>query len=260
MQHEICYNRLLSLSPSPDFIQTPSRDGLIEALFMYFPISMDGVDWDDDAGKEKIRAGELLEDFINYARAHKEGSEARQFLGDIKTVRVKGFEGLQMADGIYLPVHEDVGACHYPVVFNNACCSWRTLAKTFGCSGAAVYIGTGTDVNDFLATAVASSFAKSVTSGKCVGISIFRAIKDLSVQLDYSPYLMHGYFYTKLKNPNPRHAHRQVYKRCLYAIEAASRLPETPRKQFIIAFLKQELGGLLDLTMHLPEGKKPKRL
>jgi len=218
---------------------------------------MDDVDWNDDAGKEKIKAGDLLEDFINYARAHKEGSESRQFLGNIETVKVNGFEGLQMADGIYLPVHEDIGACHYPVVFNNACCSWRTLATNFGCSGAAVYIGTGTDVNSFLATDVASSFAKSVTSGKCVGVSIFRALKDYPAQLGYTPYLMHGYFYTKLNNPNPRQSHRQVCNRCLYAIRAASRLPETRHKQFIIAFLRQELEGLSRITIRPPELKNP---
>ncbi len=153
-----------------------------------------------------------------------------------------------MADGYYLPVHEDIGSCHYPVVFNNACCSWRTLAKNFGCSGAAVYIGTATDVLNVVATTVASSFAKAVTSGKCVGLALFRSQKEFPIQFGYTPYLMHGYFYTKLNNPNPRLSHHRIRERFLSAVEAAYRLPASERKSSIITFLKQEMDALSNIS------------
>jgi hypothetical protein len=248
--HEICYDRILSISPTPEFAANPSPDGLIEVMFLYVPISIDGISWGDRPGKEKVKAGELMEDFLLHARTHKEGSEAREVLANVESRNVKGFEGLQMADGHYLPVHEDIGACHYPVVFNNACCSWRTLAKNFGCSGAAVYIGTATDVFNLVATTVASAFAKAVTSGKCVGLALFRSQKDFTNQFGYTPYLMHGYFYTKLNNPNPQLRHNRVRERCLSAIEAALRLPESERKHSIITFLKQELEGLSNVSTH----------
>ena len=153
-----------------------------------------------------------------------------------------------MADGNYLPIHEDIGACHYPVVFNNACCSWRTLAKNLGCSGAAVYIGTATDVLNIVAAQVASSFARAVTSGKCAGIALFRAQKEFTRQFGYTPYLMHGYVYTKLNNPNSRSSPSRVRERCLSAIEAASRLPDSDRKSSIVTFLMQELEGLSNIS------------
>ena len=241
--HEICYDGILSISPTPEFVMRPSPDGLIEVMYLYVPISMDGIKWNDQAGKEKINAGQLLKDFIDHAQANKETSNGRQFLNKVESKQIKGFEGLQMADGNYLPVHEDIGACHYPVVFNNACCSWRTLAKNFGCSGAASYIGTATDVLNAVATNVASSFVKAVTTGKCVGLSLFRAQKEFTNQFGYTPYLMHGYYYTKLNNPNPLMSRERVGERLVSAIEAAARLPESQRKGFMITFLKQELDG-----------------
>src|SRR5260370_5695403 len=107
--HEICYDRVLSISPTPEFTANPSPDGLIEVMFLYVPISMDGINWSDSPGKEKIRAGELSQDFLNHARTHKEDSAARQFVSNVESQRVRGFEGLQMADGYYLPGHEDIG-------------------------------------------------------------------------------------------------------------------------------------------------------
>lgn len=249
--HEICYDRIISASPTPEFIANPSPDGLFQVMFLFLPISMDGVSWNDCQGKERIEAGDLLRDFLEHAQNHKEHSEARQFLSNVESRGIKGFEGLQMADGFYLPVHEDVGGCHYPVVFNNACCSWRTLAKNYGCSGASVYIGTATDVLNIVATESASSFAKAVTSGKSIGIALFRAQHGFTKQFGYTPYLMHGYFYTKLNNPDSRLGPGRVRERCVEAIAAASRLPESVRKASIITFLKQELEGLSRISHRL---------
>ena len=162
-----------------------------------------------------------------------------------------------MHDGNYFPIHESVGGGHYPVIFNNACSSWRTLSMNFGCCGASVYIGTSTDVLNSVATTIASSFVKAVTSGKCVGTALFRSQKKFMTQFGYTPYLMHGYFYTKLNNPMTRHHHhRRVIQSLFSAIEAASRLPENSKgKSSILTFLRQELEGLSKIS----NGSNPTR-
>lgn len=239
--HEFCYDRGLSICPSPG-------SELFEVLVLYIPISMDGVSWADDSAKEKIKAGELLEDFLHHERMNKEGPNASEILSNQESLKIKGFEALRMSDGNYFPMPQMVGGFHYPVVFNNACSSWRSQSTEFGCNGASVYVGTATDVLNSVAVVVASSFVKAVTSGKSIGIALFRSQKNFTEQFGYTPYLMHGYLYTNLANPPSGSGNSRVVERLGSAIEAVKRLPNSNKHTATLNYLEQELSGLLKIT------------
>lgn len=239
--HEICYDRALSICPSPG-------SDLFEVVVLYIPISMDGVNWTDDTAKERIKAGELMEDFVQHTGANNEISDGREIITIVESKRMKGFEALKMSDGNYFPMPRMVGGCHYPVVFNNACSSWRGQSMEFGCNGASIYIGTATDVLNPVAVIVASSFAKAITSGKSIGTALFRSQKKFTEQFGYTPYLMHGYLYTSLPNPMTRLSHQRVVERLLSAIEAVKRLPDSNKHIAAQNHLEQELSGLRNIT------------
>jgi len=239
--HEILYDRALSICPSPG-------SELFEVVVLYIPIAMDGVNWADDAGKTRINAGELMEDFVQHTRANKEISSKREILSNQESKKIKGFEALAMSDGNYFPIPQMVGGSHYPVVFNNACLSWRSLSTNFGCGGASVYVGTATDVLNPVAVRVAESFVKAIASGKSVGTALFGSQKSFIEQFGYTPYLMHGYVYTSLPNPTPAFAHQRVVERVLSSLEAAKRLPGSDKHTAALNFLEHELSGLLTIT------------
>jgi hypothetical protein len=185
----------------------------------------------------------LMEDFVQHTRANKETSNERKIISNVESKNMKGFEALRMSDGNYFPIPQMVGGFHYPVVFNNACSSWRSQSLEFGCNGASVYVGTATDVLNPVAVVVASSFVKAVTSGKSVGIALFRSQKSFTEQFGYTPYLMHGYLYTNLANPPSRSSNPRVVERLISAIEAAKRLPNSNKHTAAVNFLEQELLG-----------------
>ena len=68
----------------------------------------------------------------------------------------------------------------------------------FGCNGACVYIGTSLDILNSIAISVAKSFAHHVASGRAVGPSLYRSQKQFIRDHGYTPYLMHGYIFTKI--------------------------------------------------------------
>ena len=239
--HEICYDRALSICPSPG-------SELFEVVVLYVPITMDGVSWADDAGKSRINAGKLMEDFVQHTRAYRESSNKREILSNQESKKIKGFEALAMSEGNYFPIPQMVGGSHYPVVFNNACSSWRSLSMNFGCGGASVYVGTATDVLNPLAVRVAESFVKAVTSGSSVGTALFESQKSFTQQFGYTPYLMHGYVHTSLSNPTAPFSHLRVVERLRSALDAVKRLPGSNKHTAALNFLEQELSGLLNIT------------
>ena len=166
----------------------------------------------------------------------------------MESKKIKGFEALRMSDGNYFPIPRTIGGGYYPIVFNNACSSWRSGSMNFGPNGASVYIGTATDVLNPVAVVVAASFVKAVTSGKSVGVALYRSQMQFSQQFGYTPYLMHGYLYTNLTNPVPSRDHPRVVERLVSAMEALKRAPASEKYTAALSFLKQELSGLLNIT------------
>jgi hypothetical protein len=196
--HEISYDlvRNLSLSSTPGMIHVEN--------FMRF-LSLDGISWKDDAGKRRIGAGDIMKDFIE--RDRRRGGDPKQYeiIESVESPPIKSSDSLQMHDFAHCRMPQVVGGYMHPIVFNNACSSWREFASRYGCSGASVYVGTSLDVLDSLARNVAVSFARAVAVGKGVGYALFRAQKEFIPQLGYTPYLMHGYLFTTVR-PLPRSA------------------------------------------------------
>jgi hypothetical protein len=173
-------------------------------------VSIDGVDWHDEHGKDAIDAGALLTGYLKHSKSIKPNPGALDIISVTERVRVKCSTALRMHDGNYLPVPHVVGGYHYPLVFNNACCSWQELASKFTYGGASVYIGTSTDISNFIAIPIAFRFTCAVVSGKAAGTALFNAQREFVEQLGYTPYLLHGYLFSHYKRPDLNTRHQEI--------------------------------------------------
>jgi hypothetical protein len=242
--HIIAYDlvRTLSLSATPGMIT-------VQTFFRF--LSLDGVPWTDDEGKRRIGASEILKTFIKLEKDRGGDPKRYSIVESIQSPPIKSSDSLKMHDFNYCPMPRVVGGYMHPVVFNNACSSWRELASRYVGGGASVYIGTSLDVVDSLAKEVASTFGREVYKGRPVGYALFRAQKPFIKQLDYSPYLMNGYLFTTLL---PLHrsappARLIVAKRIIESLEVYERNKSTDENatrelESTKAFLRKELRAL----------------
>ena len=190
--HQITYDLVKSLSSSP----TP---GLVEVQDMYRFVAMDGVSWSDREGKKRIGAGDVMKEFLTFTKQR--GGDPAQYhiVHSSESEFVKSSDSLQMHDFVYSPMPQQVGGHRHPLVFYNACSSWREMSMRYGCYGASVYIGTSLDVLNSLAIRVGTQFARDIVAGKAAGPAIFNAQKTFVRDNGYTPYLMHGYLFTAIK-------------------------------------------------------------
>jgi hypothetical protein len=198
--HLITYELVKQLAPG----QQPDR---VEVLDLRRWLSLDGVAWSNSAGKEKMGAASILREFLELCRQRR-GDVRQMRVVDSQPVEFVRFsDALGMHDGdIYVPMPQNIGGYHRPVVFNNACSSWRELAPRFVGHGASIYIGTSFDVLDSVAFSVGCSFAKDAAAGRSLGHALYRAQKSFVTELGYKPYLMNGYLFTtcrKLRGTDP---------------------------------------------------------
>ena len=242
--HTVCYERVLSGFRSP-------TDDLFEITTMKSWLSLDGVEWGDEARKEEIEAGELIKDYIDYSRNMKRPATKPDFISITDSGRVRDSDSLAMCGGLsYLPLPRMVGGCHYPLVFNNACSSWRALASRFGCGGASVCGGTATDIlGTSFGVTTANKFVSEITSGRAAGVALYRSQKNLIAESGYTPYLMNGYLYTRLDKPPVKQRRRRAMLRILDAIEAANREPASEGKPGVLKFLKDELSAFANMQV-----------
>ena len=245
--HTICYERVLSGFHSP----TEETDDHFEIMVMKRWISIDGVDWSDDARKEEIGAGDLLKDYIDYERNMDRSTKKPDLISVTDSGRVSDSDSLGMhGDLSYLPMPHTVGGYHHPIVFNNACSSWRALASRFSFGGASVYVGTTTDIlGTSVGVATANKFVRDITLGHAAGAALHRAQKSLTAELGYTPYLMSGYLYTRLDKPPVRQRESRAALRILDAIKAAQREPPSPARSGILRFLKDELREFANMEV-----------
>lgn len=237
--HTVCYERVLSGFHSP----TEETDDLFEIMVMKRWISIDGVDWSDDAKKEEIGAGDLIKDYIDYERSMDRSTKKPDLISVTESGCVSDSDSLGMHGELsYLPMPHNVGGCHHPIVFNNSCSSWRALAHRFSNGGAAVYVGTTTDIlGASVGVATADKFVRNITLGHAVGVALHRAQKILITEFGYTPYLMSGYLYTRLDEPPIKQRESRAALRILDAIKAAQREPTSQARSGILKFLKDEL-------------------
>lgn len=158
---------------------------------------------------------------------------------------IKGSDALRMSDSNFFPLLRIVGGNYYPLVFNNACSSWKSFALNFGCAGASVYIGTSTDILNSAAISVATKFCKAVSEGRAAGPALFQSQSKLTKEFGYTPYLIHGYIYTHFKRPGHTLSTETVVKRLLDTIRTASEEPDKTARSRMLSFLNEELKGVL---------------
>lgn len=113
--------------------------------------SLDGVDWNDPAKKEKLYYGTAMQDWL--ARTQAKTLEPTK---KVDVPRVLGSAALRMFDANYLAVPRAIADNGTSIIVNNACASWHRLAKTFTFAQARAYLGTRFSVSDVEAQEVVS--------------------------------------------------------------------------------------------------------
>lgn len=108
-----------------------------------------------------------------------------------------------MYDFNFVPIFHQVGGNTHPLIFNNACSTWRELAVRYSIAGSSIYIGTSIDIPNSIAIEVSTKFSKFILKGKSSGFALYRAQKEHIKNYGYAPYLMNGYIFTKTKQTKP---------------------------------------------------------
>jgi hypothetical protein len=160
-------------------------------------VSLDDVDWNDNAGKKRIDAENLMKQYMEKRKRRKISHKDNVIIETSDIKKIKYSDALKMTDFNYIPMPTEVGSHRYPLVFNNACSSWRELALRFSVAGASVYIGTSMDIPNSVALDVVTKFASRLAKGRALGHSLFSAQKSFISQFKYTPYLMHGYLFSR---------------------------------------------------------------
>jgi hypothetical protein len=182
-------------------------------------ISLDGVDWTDQAAKSRLHVGTAIHDFMERL---KEGADQLQPIQKVTVDRVVGSSAMKMSDNNLLfaqPMIADVGT---PIVINNACLSWHRLASNMMFAGARGYVGTLFPVTPFEAAPVVTKILDEHWN-KPLPIALWSAQRDVYGPDFRRPYVAAGVFSQRL------HVERVDY-------------PQRIRKQ-----LASSLGGWRDM-------------
>lgn len=99
---------------------------------------LDGVDWNDPNKSEILKVGTALNDFGNLLQNDDDFKPVKEENLD----RVLGSAALKMFDNNYLFMSSSVACNRTPIVINNACGSWHSLAGRFIFAGSRGYLGT----------------------------------------------------------------------------------------------------------------------
>lgn len=197
VEHTIVYDSVVEFAPKPGSEK-------IQVFEQKWWVSIDNVNWDDDEQKERINAGAILEEYLEWDKNCTPEQVVACRLENIDIGIIRGSSVLKMHDFNFMPMLHQVGGYRYPFVFNNACSSWRELAVMYAIAGAAVYIGASVDISNYIAVDVATKFVMSILDGRTIGYSLFNAQKDFVFRNQYTPYLMFGYIFSKFRPCIPR--------------------------------------------------------
>lgn len=116
--------------------RTDDADVLDVMQFMRFH-SLDGVSWTDPKKSEKVTVGSAIRYFVD-----KEAKDKIEPVKKEEIERVNGSAAMKMFDDNYLAMPRNLGNKATPIIINNACVSWRDLAKRFMFADCRAYIGT----------------------------------------------------------------------------------------------------------------------
>ncbi|WP_430422087.1 hypothetical protein [Phenylobacterium sp.] len=170
------------------------HDDRLMVTEMIYHRSLDGVDWNDPDKAKKVYIGSAIKDFHDLRAA----SEPLEPVLREKIERVVGSAALQMYDDNYIPMSHSVAAHNTPIIFNNACTSWRELCSRFMFAGARAYVGTVIPVMDGEAADVARGmFVKHY--GKPLGHALWATQNDVYGGGVRRPYVATGVYPQRLR-------------------------------------------------------------
>ena len=131
-------DRTLIVDIGLGFARTDDVDMFAVTQYVRF-VSLDGVDWGDREKKKTLYVGTAIEDYLSRTMGGKpELQPVRRETVD----RVVGSAALKMYDHNIIVLPKSLADEGTPIVINNACTSWHTLAKTFVFGNSRAYIGT----------------------------------------------------------------------------------------------------------------------
>ncbi|OYU68592.1 MAG: hypothetical protein CFE28_00395 [Alphaproteobacteria bacterium PA2] len=164
------------------------RFALTELIYFRY---LDGVDLNDPRKKESLYVGTAIKDFIDLRGSLESTSK-------VQIPRVVGSAAMAMSDHNYIVAPQSIAANGTPIIFNNACVSWRELSGRFMFAGARAYVGTIVPVLDAEASEVATRvFRKHY--GKPLAHAVWAAQNEVYGDAARRPYVVSGVYPQKLR-------------------------------------------------------------
>lgn len=175
----------------------PTEDEMLEVMQFNKFISLDGVDWNDSKAKEELHIGTAISDYIERSKNYDEFKPTKR--EEVK--RVMGSAALKMWDHNFLFVPDRMAGSNFPIILNNACCSWHRLASSFIFGNARAYIGTLFAVLDAQACEIAIKLTDKYFN-RPLSVALWRAQNDVYKDSIKRPYIMVGPHFQKFHIKN----------------------------------------------------------
>jgi hypothetical protein len=159
---------------------------------------LDGVDWSDHNAKAKLYVGTAIQDYIKLT-APVDG-ELEPITKD-HVDRISGSSALKMFDNNYIHLPRALAGTNTPIVFNNACVSWHSLAEKFIGGNARAYVGTLIEVTPAEASEVALKVFDKFF-GKPLAHAIWATQKVVYGDSARRPYVVTGIYPQRIRTTN----------------------------------------------------------
>ncbi len=159
-------------------------------------VSLDGIDWNDPRKKGELYVGTAIKDFLERTNT---GSDLDlQPLKKESIPRVIGSAALAMNDHNYIPHIRSLAAEGTPIIINNACASWHTLAETYTFNNARAYLGTlfpvsTSEAHDVVVKLLGKHFDKPLPA------ALWSSQREVYGESIRRPYIMTGVYHQRLR-------------------------------------------------------------
>ncbi len=227
---------------------TRQEDVLEVVRYMRFH-ELDGVDWNSPNKSEVLYVGSAIKDFIDRFRSRDEIEPTRKE----NIQRVLGSAALRMFDANYLAMPHALANNGTPIIINNACGSWHSLAERFVFAGARAYVGTlfpvsTSEAHDVLVRVLNKQW------GKTLAHAFWSAQNAVYGNSPRRPYIATGIYPSKLrvtKENVPRHIARRLRQGISAAEEMQTRATRAHnehlarRAKDMAEYYRTELGHFL---------------
>jgi hypothetical protein len=176
-------------------------------------VELDGIPWSDDAGKKRIRAGDILREFLDIPFL----SRMQKIIKSVPTDTIREFVFIKATDGAVSIVTDFIAGAGLarPIAFNNACISLYNFSTWFIASDARGYIGTLTKVQDDKAKQLARTFFGQLTDDVSLPVLLWQAQRSVFEHPEERIYVHVGCHFNRLTSPRrdvssyPRHVLRR---------------------------------------------------